>query len=448
MSPLQAPVRAGILVTGTEVLTGIITDRNGPWLSQRLVEQGVDAAMIQIVGDRPEDLRAALRFMADSGMALIVTSGGLGPTADDLTAEIVGEFAGREMVLDSELEEKIADILRPLMSRWPNLDPDAIRQANRKQAVVPVGATVLDPVGTAPGLVVPPASGSGPTVVVMPGPPGELHEMWERAVATEAFRTAIAGAVRYRHGIMRLFGIPESEIANTLRDAESSGVPLEPLEITTCLRRGEIEVVTRYEAPDEAAYCAFLDFVARRHGEQLFSPDGATVDEQVASLLTESGRRAAVAESCTGGLMSARLTELAGSSTYFLGGAVVYSNEAKVAMAGVEPELIERFGAVSTEVAEALAAGAAARFGADVGIGITGIAGPGGGSEDKPVGTVCFSICSADGARLTRRVRLPGSRSDIRERSTTVTMHLLRRVLLGEGIAAVPTEAAGSSERA
>ncbi len=448
MSPSQAPVRAGILVTGTEVLTGIITDRNGPWLSQRLVEQGVDAAMIEIVGDRPEDLMGGLRFMAASGMALIVTSGGLGPTADDLTAEIVGEFAGREMVLDPELEEKIGDILRPLMSRWPNLDPDAIREANRKQAVVPIGATVLDPVGTAPGLVVPPASGSGPTVVVMPGPPRELHEMWEKAVATEDFRSAIAGAVSYRHGVMRLFGIPESEIANTLRDAESSGVPLDPLEITTCLRRGEIEVATRYETPDEAAYSAFVDFVARRHGEQLFSPDGATVDEQVASMLSESGRTVAVAESCTGGLMSARLTELAGSSAYFLGGAVVYSNEAKAALAGVDPELIERFGAVSIEVAEALASGAAARFGTDVGIGITGIAGPGGGSEEKPVGTVCFSVRSHDGARLTRQVRLPGSRSDIRERSTTVTMHLLRRVLLGKGMAAVPSEAAGSSERA
>ena len=150
-----APVRAGILVTGTEVLTGIITDRNGPWLSERLVGLGVDAAMIQIVGDRPDDLMNALRFMAASGMALVVTSGGLGPTADDLTAEIVGEFCGREMVLDEELEAKIAEILRPLMSRWRDLDPDAVLLANRKQAVVPAGATVLDPVGTAPGLVVP-----------------------------------------------------------------------------------------------------------------------------------------------------------------------------------------------------------------------------------------------------------------------------------------------------
>ena len=258
-----APVRAGILVTGTEVLTGIITDRNGPWLSERLVELGVDAAMIQIVGDRPDDLMNALRFMAASGMALVVTSGGLGPTADDLTAEIVGEFAGREMVLDEELEGKIAEILRPLMSRWRDLDPDAVLEANRKQAVVPVGATVLDPVGTAPGLVVPFSDGSGPTVVVLPGPPRELHAMWETAISTPAFRDAIAGAVQYRRGIVRLFGIPESEIANTLRAASEAGVPLDPLEITTCLRRGEIEVATRYEASFADDYRAFVDFLGR-----------------------------------------------------------------------------------------------------------------------------------------------------------------------------------------
>jgi nicotinamide-nucleotide amidase len=447
-SELHAPVRAGILITGTEVLTGIISDRNGPWLSERLVEHGVDAAMIQIVGDRPDDLMAALRFMADSGMALIVTSGGLGPTADDLTAEIVGQFAGREMVLDAELEERITEILRPLMSRWPGLDAEAIRAANRKQAVVPVGATVLDPVGTAPGLVVSPFDGSGPTVVVLPGPPRELHEMWEKAVSTDAFRAAIAGATEYRRGIVRLYGIPESEIANTLRAAEEAGLSLDPLEITTCLRRGEIEVATRYEPFAQGDYQAFVEFVARRHPGELFSPDGKTVDDQVASLLVESGRTVAVAESCTGGLMSARLTERGGSSEYFVGGAVVYSNEAKVSMAGVDPGLIERVGAVSAEVAEALALGAVAAFGADFGIGITGIAGPGGGTEEKPVGTVCFSVCSRDGARLTRRLRLPGSRSDIRDRSTTVAMHLLRRVLLGEEAAVSAEEAGARSERA
>jgi nicotinamide-nucleotide amidase len=433
-----SPPRAGILVTGTEVLTGIISDRNGPWLSERLREIGVDAAMIQIVGDRPEDLLATLEFMRDAGMALVITSGGLGPTADDLTAEIVGRFCGREMVLDMPLEERIAEILRPLMERWPDLDPESVRESNRKQAVIPRGATILDPVGTAPGLVVPPAGeGDGPTVVVLPGPPGELQPMWKAARRTDAFAAAIAGAVEYRREIVRLFGIPESEIANTLRAAQADGLDLTPLEITTCLRRGEIEVATQFQPSGQAAYDAFLDFIRDRHADTLYSQDGATIDDQLAQLLP--GHTLAAAESCTAGLFAGRITDRAGSSAYFLGGGVVYSNEAKVELAGVEPELIERFGAVSTEVAEALAEGIADRFGADLGVGITGIAGPGGGTPEKPVGLVCFSVwMRADthpprpSRRLTRRTVLPGSRSDIRDRSVTVAMHMLRRVLLGE----------------
>jgi nicotinamide-nucleotide amidase len=225
-------------------------------------------------------------------------------------------------------------------------------------------------------------------------------------------------------------------------------VPLEPLEITTCLRRGEIEVATRFEPSGETAYSALVEFMASRHGEQLFSRDGSTVDAQVASLLSGRGWMVAVAESCTGGLMSARLTELAGSSAYFAGGAMVYSNEAKVALAGVDPDLIARFGAVSTEVAEALAVGAVERFGADAGIGITGIAGPDGGTDEKPVGTVCFSVCLRDGERITRRTLLPGSRSDIRDRSTTVAMHLLRRLLVDAGVSGAARVAGAHAEPA
>jgi nicotinamide-nucleotide amidase len=430
VDPAGALPRAGILVTGTEVLTGIISDRNGPWLSERLREVGVDAATIQIVGDRPADLLAALRFMRDEGMAVIVTSGGLGPTADDLTAEIVGRFCGREMVLDPALEERIAEILRPMMERWPDLDADAIRRSNRKQAVIPEGATVLEPVGTAPGLVVPPCDGAGPTVVVLPGPPRELQPMWEAGRQTEAFRTAIAGATEYRREIVRLFGIPESEIANTLRAAQDEGLKLAPLEITTCLRRGEIEIATRFEPPAQGEYDALMEFIRARHADTLYSEDGSTIDDQLAELL--SGHTIAVAESCTGGALSTRLTDRAGASAYFLGGAVVYSDQAKIDLAGVDPALIQRYGAVSTEVADALAEGIAQRFGADLGAGITGIAGPGGGTEEKPVGLVCFSVWSRTGARLTRRTRLPGGRADIRDRSVTVAMHMLRRLLLGE----------------
>ncbi|MFL5860211.1 MAG: competence/damage-inducible protein A [Solirubrobacteraceae bacterium] len=442
---MTAP-RAGILITGTEVLTGIISDRNGPWLSERLREAGVDAAVIQIVGDRPADLLAALEFMRDAGMALVVTSGGLGPTADDLTAEVVGRFCGREMVLDPALEARIGEILRPMMARWPNLDADAIRRSNQKQAIVPEGATVLDPVGTAPGLVVPPRDAGGPTVVVLPGPPRELQPMWEAARHTDAFAAAIAGAVEYRRDIVRLFGIPESEIANTLQAAEAAGLDLAALEITTCLRRGEIEIATQFAPPAQAAYDAFLRFIRERHADTLYSEDGSTIDEQLAGLL--AGHTLAVAESCTGGGLATRLTDRAGASEYFLGGAVVYSNQAKIDLAGVDPALIERYGAVSTGVAEALAEGIAERFDADVGAGITGVAGPGGGTEDKPVGTVCFSVWTRTGEgaprRLTRRTRLPGGRADIRDRSVTVAMHLLRHLLLGESDEQEPANAAGA----
>src|SRR6185312_14421699 len=173
----------------------------------------------------------------------------LGPTADDLTAAVVGEFQGREMILDEALSERIAKIVAPLMKRWPNIDPAAVEQANRKQATVPAGAEVLEPVGTAPGLVVGrgEGAGEGPTVVVLPGPPRELQPMWAAALRSEGLRAVLSGATVYRQETMRLFGIPESEIAETLRAAAQEGVELEAIEVTTCLKRGELEVVTRYE---------------------------------------------------------------------------------------------------------------------------------------------------------------------------------------------------------
>jgi nicotinamide-nucleotide amidase len=423
--------RAGIVVTGTEVLTGRVSDRNGPWLAERLRELGVDLAFTSIVGDRRDDMEAALRFMAGQGVDVVLTSGGLGPTADDLTADVVGRFQGREMVLDQSLEEAIAEIVKPLAKRWPNLDREAIRASNRKQATIPAGATVLAPVGTAPGLVVPPAqNGGGPTVVVLPGPPRELRPMWGAAVETEALRDALAGATTYHQRTLRMFGIPESEIALTLREAEAEGVDLGALEVTTCLKRGEVEVVTRYEPSAQEAYDAFERVLRERHADTLFSDDGSTVDEQVARMLRASRQTVAVAESCTGGLLAARLTELPGSSDYMKGAVVAYSDEVKVALAAVQSELIERHGAVSQEVAEALADGARSQIGAELGVGVTGIAGPGGGSEEKPVGLVWISVAAPGDMRLTRSVNLPGGRIDIRDRATTVAMHLLRRVLL------------------
>jgi nicotinamide-nucleotide amidase len=426
-------VRAGIVVTGTEVLSGIIADRNGPWLSERLRERGVELAHIVVVADRPADVRAALDFLARERVDLILTSGGLGPTADDLTAEVVGGFAGRPMVLDEALEERILDILRRNRARWRSYSEEAMRAGNRKQALVPEGATILEPVGTAPGLVVPPADGEGPLVVVLPGPPGELRPMWEVAVETAPLRAVLERAGTLEQRMLRLFGVPESEIALSLRAIEEDGVRLDRLEITTCLRRGEIEIATVFSPEAAGDYDALVEGIRERHGRTLFSEDGSSIDEQVAGLL--AGRTIAVAESCTGGLMTARLTDRAGSSAYVLGGVVVYSNDAKVRFADVPAELIERHGAVSPEVAAALADGAIARFGADLGIGVTGIAGPGGGTAEKPVGTVCVSVAHAGGDREDRAMQLPGDRAMVRERTTTHTLHLLRRLLLRLGAA-------------
>lgn len=415
--------RAGIVVTGTEVLTGRVQDANGPWLADRLLELGVELAHITICGDRPADIEAQLRFLAAQDVDLIITSGGLGPTADDMTVEVVARFRDRELVLDDELEAKIADILKRLMARFDGVDFDSVRAANRKQAMVPAGAEVLDPVGTAPGVVVP----GTPTVVVLPGPPRELQPMWRKAMQTAAAQQAVAGRTVYEQQTVRMFGLPESGLAETLRDAERSVPGFGALEITTCLRRGEIEMVTRYEPDAAASYADLVRLLRDRHGEQLFSENGSLVDDLVAQLLT--GRLIATAESCTAGLLAARLTDRPGSSAYVAGGVVSYSNEAKAELLGVDPALIEEHGAVSEPVAEAMAAGALQRFGADTAVAITGIAGPGGGTETKPVGTVCFTVRLRDGRADTRTLLLPGNRSDIRERSTTVAMHLLRRLL-------------------
>jgi nicotinamide-nucleotide amidase len=428
-------VRAGIVVTGTEVLGGIIPDANGPWLSGALRDRGVQLAHVLIVGDRPADLRAALEFLARERMDLVITSGGLGPTADDLTAEIVGEFAGRPLELDEALEGRIWAIISRLRTRWRDIPDSTLRAGNRKQALVPRGAVVLEPVGTAPGLIVP--VDGGPLVVVLPGPPRELQPMWSVAVETELLGSLLAQAGTFEQRILRLTGIPESELARALREVETDGVALSRLEITTCLRRGELEIATVFEPSASDDYAALEDAIVGRYGERVFSRDGATIDEIVSGLLLGPPvRTVAVAESCTGGLMAGRLTDRPGSSAYVLGGVVAYSNEAKVELAGVPASLIERFGAVSAEVAAALAEGAAERFGAALGVGITGVAGPGGGTPDKPVGTVCLCIAPRDGARLERTILLPGDRASIRERSTTVALHLLRRVLLAGGAAA------------
>jgi competence/damage-inducible protein CinA-like protein len=420
--------RAGIVVTGTEVLTGRVQDRNGPWLAEQLRQLGVDVGHVVVVGDRPDDLRAALSFLAGTGVALVVTSGGLGPTADDLTADVVADFQGRPSAVDPELESRIAAVVEQLMARrgW-RADAGSTAAGVRKQARVPAGATVLEPVGTAPGLVVPPAEDrSGPTVLVLPGPPAELQGMWPAAVAAPLTRQAIAGREELRQETVRLWGTLEAQLAATLREHEHE---LAGLEITTCLRDGELEIVTRFAPGAQPAYDRLGDLLAGSYGDTVFST-GPTLDDLVAQGFADHGRTVATAESCTGGLLAARLIARPGSSAWVLGGVTAYANSAKEQLLDVPAAMLAEHGAVSAEVARALADGARARFGADIGVGITGIAGPGGGTPDKPVGTVHLCVVHPGGV-AARELRLPGSRAAVRERSVTRAMHLLRSLLVG-----------------
>jgi nicotinamide-nucleotide amidase len=421
--------RAGVVVTGTEVLTGRVSDRNGPFLAEQLRRLGVDVAEVLIVGDRPDDLRWALGALAAQGLDLIITSGGLGPTADDLTAEIVADVQQRPPRLDPALQERITAILAGLTSRLGGrLDDSAMADGVRKQAMVPDGATVLEPVGTAPGLVVPaPPRTSGPPIVVLPGPPRELQGMWPDVITDPLVLAAVSEREELRQQTVRLWGTYEAELAAMLRGLDGR---LDGLEITTCLRGGELEIVTRYGPAAEATYQGLVDALRASFPATVFSTDGRTVEEIVTDALLADGLTVATAESCTAGLLAGRLADRPGSSAYLLGGVVVYSNDAKHELAGVPTELIERVGAVSAEVAEALAVGARTRLGADVGVGITGIAGPGGGTPDKPVGLVHLCVSTA-AATLPRRIVMPGSRADVRARSVTVALHLLRELLVG-----------------
>jgi nicotinamide-nucleotide amidase len=337
----------------------------------------------------------------------------------------VGRFAGRELLLDKEMEAKIEQIIARYARRL-RFDPEAVREANRKQALVPEGATALDPAGTAPGLVVP---ADGQVVIVLPGPPRELQEMWPRALAAPAAAEMLGRAEPYQTMSIRMFGIPESELAKTLREIEEGGADFDQLEITTCLRGGELVTDVRHRPGSEEAAEALRAGLEERLGRFTYTETGESIEEVVFGLL--GGRTIAVAESESGGLLAGRLTLRPGSSKWFAGGVVAYANEAKVRLLGVDSALIEEKGAVSPEVAEAMADGALERFGADVACSTTGIAGPDGGTEEKPVGYVCFCAKSASGEKLARAPVIPGSRTDVRERSVVVALHLVRYLLEG-----------------
>ncbi len=421
----EVSTRAGIVVTGTEVLGGRITDRNGPWVSARLLELGVDVAHLTVCGDRPVDLLAQLRFMADQGLDLIVTTGGLGPTADDLTVAVVAEFTARTMRTDPAIRARIEAVIRG----WGKYDdglPASVVAAIDKQALIPAGAEAIAPTGTAPGVAVPATDGL-PAVLVLPGPPHEVHEMWPTALATPAVAAAIAGRGEYRQEMILAYGLSEADLAVTLREAEKAVAGYADLEITTCMRGGELEIVTRYRVAADPAYRALSELVLARHGDRVYSTDGSTVDDLIAALL--DGRTIGTAESCTGGLVAGRLTDRPGSSAYVLGGVVSYANEVKSGVLGVPPELIEKLGAVSEEVAAAMADGTRRVLGSDVAVSTTGIAGPGGARPGKPVGTVCFGVAVAGRETVTVTRRFPGDRETVRRLATASALHLVLAAL-------------------
>jgi nicotinamide-nucleotide amidase len=415
------------VVTGTEVLSGRVSDRNGPWVAQRLLELGVDVAHITVCGDRPDDLTAQLRFLADQRMDLIVSTGGLGPTADDLTVATVAALYGRELQLDVELEQRIQQIVQRWRSRLSSsTDSEPLLAGIRKQAMVPQGGQSISPTGTAPGVAIP-ASDSGmlPAVLILPGPPRELQAMWPEAVQTAPVSRVLARSTAVRQDTIRAYGLSEADLAATLRTAEREVAG--DLEITTCLRLGELEMVTRYAESAAAAYADVAALIEKHYEAQVFSTDGSTIDDIVASRLT--GRRIATAESCTGGMIAARLTDRAGSSAYVMGAVVSYANEAKTELLGVPAEVIDQHGAVSEPVAALMAEGALNRVGVDIAVSTSGIAGPGGGTELKPVGTVCFAIAVRDQPTVTRTLRLPGDRASVRSLSTTAAMHMVADAL-------------------
>jgi nicotinamide-nucleotide amidase len=405
--------RAAVVVTGSELTRGGRQDANGPFLARELAARGLEPARIVVVGDRPDELEAALRegLQAD----LLVTSGGLGPTHDDRTVETLARVAGRRVVVDDQLQTQIEAFSRSLAQRFRRPYAE-FEEGVRKQASLPEGAHVLGLAGTAPGLVLEVDSS---VVVVLPGPPGELQRLWTKALESPAVRAVFDRATPPQRQVLRFYGLTESAVARAVAEAGGEG---EGVEATICAHDGEIEVLLLGDGERLAA--PLRESLAR----YLFAEDEASVEELVLEGARVRGFSLAVAESCTGGLVAARLTSVPGSSDVFLGGLVAYANEAKAGQLGVSEEILAAHGAVSAEAAEAMAAGALTAFGADLGVAVTGIAGPDGGTPEKPVGLVYVHAEGPDG-REQAEIRFSGDREAVRRRATAAALHLLRRVL-------------------
>jgi nicotinamide-nucleotide amidase len=411
--------RAAIVVTGSELVRGERTDRNGPFLAAQALALGLEPARITIVGDRPEELLAA--FEEGSHADICLVSGGLGPTHDDRTAELVAQAAGVELVIDPALEAEIEGISRAIATRLRRPYGD-FAPGVRKQASLPAGALSLGLAGTAPGFVVDGANGP---FVVLPGPPMELQRLWPRALETEAVRRVLERAQRPGRRVLRFYGASESAIARALEEAGGDG---DGVEATICARDFEIHVDLLVDPGAEERADELVRRLRAPIEQHLFSEDERPVEELVLGLCRARGLTLATAESITGGLVGARLTSVPGSSGVFVGGVVAYSNELKRSQLGVPAETLEAHGAVSPETAAAMAAGARERLGADVAVSVTGIAGPGGGTPDKPVGLVYLHAEAPDASRGIE-FDFPGDRETVRIRSAVSALHLVRRVL-------------------
>jgi competence/damage-inducible protein CinA-like protein len=380
---------------------------------------GLEPARITIVGDRPDELEAMLREGLEADLCLV--SGGLGPTHDDRTVEIVAKVAGRALVLDEGLYEEIGGVSRMVAERlnrpYADFEPGV-----RKQATLPEGAISLGLAGTAPGIVI--DSGSA-AVVVLPGPPPELRRLWPRALETEPVRRVVARAQPLGRRVLRLYGASESAVAKALADAGGDG---DGVEATICARDFEIHVDLLVDLGAEERGEALEQALLEPLSQYLFARDERRVEELVLELCRARGWTVATAESITGGLIGARLTAVPGSSDVFLGGVIAYANGVKERELGVPAELLTAHGAVSAETAAAMAAGVRDRLGADVGVSVTGIAGPGGGSAEKPVGLVYVHAETPEGGSGIE-FSFPSDRETIRARSAVAALHLVRRLL-------------------
>ena len=413
--------RAAIVASGSELVRGDRNDRNGPFLASSLVMLGIPPVRITIVGDDPVDLESALA----EGLRheLLCVSGGLGPTHDDRTVELIAHAAGVGLHTDDELVARIEARSRSVAERLrrPYADFEA---GVLKQATVPDGAIVVGLAGTAPSLVLPTPAGAA---VVLPGPPRELQALWPDVLATEPVRRVLARAQPPERRVLRMYGASESHVAQALAEAGGEG---DGVEVTICARDFEIYVDLLATPGAEPRAAELEDDLAAALDPYLFSRSELPTPALVVDLLRARGLTLAAAESCTGGLVGARLTEVPGSSDVFLGSAVTYADGAKIELLGVPPALIERHGAVSPEVAAAMAAGARERFGADVAVSVTGVAGPGGGTPEKPVGLVYLHAVGPAGDRAAH-FELPGDRETIRGRATVAALHLVRRIVTG-----------------